>query len=865
MRGLLLGFAAGVCLLQVQGALPATSALLLLTALLLALVLVALRRRMHRQVVAPLLPEASSTPLLLTSAPALSSSSFPSSSSSFRFARLLALRFACGMLAGFLWAAWFATCYLADELPRHLEGEDLVVIGTVDSLPYRHAQGQRFNFAIEQATRNGQPVTGLPHRVALSWYGAEHDAAMPATDVAQAIEPQANAQQAQVQSGERWQLLLRLQRPHGTANLGGFDYEAWLLEQDLRATGTVRTDAAAQAANRRLDPFVWGFRNVIERLRAGMRDRILAALPEKKYAGVIVALVVGDERGVGQSDWKVFNRTGIGHLIAISGLHITLIAGMFARLIYALWSRSFFTRAELPLLLPAHQAAALAGVGIGFVYVLLAGFGVPAQRTLYMLCVVAVAMWMGRIASVSHIAAIALGVVLLLDPWAVLAPGFWLSFGCVALILFATVGRGRAQRAPRALPVDPGNRRQRLWAWCMLEGRTQLTLTLGLVPLTVLLFGDISVISPVANAIAIPLISFVVTPLALAGSILPAPISTGLLLCAHACIELLAQVLTWLSNLPLAVWSAPVPPLWIFSCAMAGTLWLLAPRGLPLRALGLAGWLPLLLNSATHPPEGQMWVTAFDVGQGMAVLIETPQHRLVYDTGPAYAPESDGGNRVILPYLHARGIYRLDGVIVSHNDNDHSGGALSIFNALPVDWVASSLAYDSRIVAAAPHHVRCVAGQKWEWDGVRFEMLQPAAASYESTKYKPNAHSCTVKISVGQEAILLAGDIEATQEDELVNGMPEKLKSTVLLAPHHGSGTSSTLPFLQAVQPRVAIFQVGYRNRFHHPKPEVYARYGALGITRLRTDDAGAISLALGPTLSFGAYRQMQRHYWSDR
>ena len=837
MRSLLLGFAAGVCLLQVQGALPDPSVLLLLTALLLALMLAALRKRMRRQVMAPLLPSA-----LAATLPSVFS---------FKVAMLPAFRLTCGMLAGFLWAAWFATAYLADELPRQLEGEDLLVVGTIDSLPYRFAQGQRFNFAIEHARWNGQEIYNLPHRVALSWYATGREDGVG----------QAGVRPGEVQPGERWQLLLHLQRPHGTANLGGFDYEAWLLEQDLRATGAVRNDGA-QTLNRRLDPFVWRCRNVIESLRAGMRDRILAALPDKKYAGVIVALVVGDERGVGQSDWKVFNRTGIGHLIAISGLHITLIAGMFARLIFALWSRSFFTRAELPLLLPAHKAAALAGVGIGVVYVLLAGFGVPAQRTLYMLAVVALAMWTGRIASVSHIAAIALAVVLLLDPWAVLAPGFWLSFGCVALILYATVGRGRAQQAE---PVDPGNRRQRLWAWCKVEGRTQLNLTLGLVPLTVLLFGDISVISPVANAIAIPLISFVVTPLALAGSVLPAPISTALLLCAHACIELLAQVLTWLSALPLAVWSAPVPPFWIFACAMAGTLWLLAPRGLPLRALGLAGWLPLLLNGATHPPAGQMWVTAFDVGQGMAVLIETPQHRLLYDTGPAYSPDSDGGNRVILPYLHARGIYRLDGVIISHNDNDHSGGALSIFNQLPVDWVASSLAYDSRIVAAAPHHRRCVAGQSWEWDGVRFEMLQPAASSYESTKYKPNAHSCTVKISVGQESILLAGDIEATQEDELVNGMPDKLKSTVLLAPHHGSGTSSTLPFLQAVQPQVAIFQVGYRNRFHHPKPEVVARYGALGITRLRTDEAGAIGMAFGPALSFGEYRRMQPHYWDDR
>jgi competence protein ComEC len=298
---------------------------------------------------------------------------------------------------------------------------------------------------------------------------------------------------------------------------------------------------------------------------------------------------------------------------------------------------------------------------------------------------------------------------------------------------------------------------------------------------------------------------------------------------------------------------------------LLGTAWLLAPRGMPLRWFGLAGWLPLLLDGAAHPQADGMWVTAFDVGQGMAVLVETPHRRLLYDTGPAYSPEADGGNRVIVPYLRARGIERLDGMVISHNDNDHSGGALSIFREIPVGWVASSLAYDSAIVQAAPHPVRCVAGQQWTWDNVHFEMLQPAASSYQSSKYKPNAHSCTLKVSLGEHSILLPGDIEAVQETELVEGIPEKLPATVLLAPHHGSGTSSTLPFLQAVRPQLAIFQVGYRNRFHHPKPEVFARYGELGITRLRSDDSGAVDLRFGDGLTFREYRLDHARYWYGR
>jgi competence protein ComEC len=327
----------------------------------------------------------------------------------------------------------------------------------------------------------------------------------------------------------------------------------------------------------------------------------------------------------------------------------------------------------------------------------------------------------------------------------------------------------------------------------------------------------------------------------------------------------LARALHWLSALPAAVWSAAVPPWWAFAIAAAGTIWLLAPRGWPVRSLGVVALLPLLTNSARAPQEGQMWVTAFDVGQGMALLVETPRHRLLYDTGPAYSPESDGGNRVILPYFKARGIRRLDAIVVSHSDVDHVGGALSILDEIKVGWVSSSLPLTHPVVERAPEHRRCESGQAWEWDGVRFEMLYPAAVSYESTKWKPNARSCTLKVSLGAQSILLPGDIEAVQEDHLVAGDALRLRANVLLAPHHGSGTSSTLPFLQAVQPEIALFQIGYRNRYRHPKAEVYERYGELGVQRLRTDEAGAIMLRFGGHIGVSSYRTEQARYWHGR
>jgi competence protein ComEC len=737
---------------------------------------------------------------------------------------------AAGALLGFAWAALLAQVALAPELAARDEGHDIVVVGVIDSLPYRFGQGVRFNFAVERViAQPGEPAPAVPPRVSLSWYSGFRDAVQPVADV---------------QPGERWRLTVRLQRPHGNANPGGFDYEAWLLEQGVRATGYVRPDA-----NVRLSRFVFSVGDVVEHCRAALRERILQALAGREYAGVIVALVIGDQRGIGQSDWAVFSRTGISHLISISGLHITMIAGLAALAASALWRRSFFTRAQLPLLLPAQKVAALVGVGVALLYVLLAGFGVPAQRTLYMLSVVAAALWSGRIASVSHVLCAALGVVVLLDPWAVLWPGFWLSFGAVAAILYASTGR--------IGPRQPG-----LAGALRLGAHTQYAVTLGLVPLTLLLFAQVSLVSPLANAVAIPVVSYVVTPLALAGSLLPAPVSGLLLIAAHFVVEQLAHLLAWMSTLPLAVWAAPEPPPWLFVAALAGTAWMLAPRGWPHRWAGAAAWLPLFGQVPVHPDDGSFAVTAFDVGQGMALLVETRSHRLLYDTGPVYAPDSNGGNRVILPYLKARGIGALDGMIVTHSDTDHSGGALAILEAVPTAWVASSLWPGHPVVRTAHRHLRCVAGQRWIWDGVQFEMLQPSAASYGDPSLKPNARGCTLRISAQGHAMLLAADIEAAQEAQLVLGARDKLRADVLLAPHHGSGTSSTLGFLLAVQPRLAVFQVGYRNRYHHPKRQVLERYQTLGIARLRSDESGAIALSFGSEVSASHYRQDHARYW---
>ena len=763
---------------------------------------------------------------------------------------------------GFCWAGLMATWAMSEELPLALQGKDIQVVGVIDQLPTNNIQGTRFQFQIEKVLPSDQFDSSLlnkiPKKMSLGWF----DQTFQSTQSAQSPQIQTSSIPT-LKPGQRWLLTVRLKRPHGNANPNGFDYEVWLLEQGVRSTGAVRPETKANPVlqNRLLDDFVWSVSNVIERCRYNARERMLRLLPNATYAGVLVALVVGDQKEVAQSDWQVFNRTGIGHLVSISGLHITMIAGLFSGLMYFLWRHSFFTNKQLPLLIPAQKIAAIAGVIAAVLYVALAGFGVPAQRTLWMLIVVALAMWTGRLTSISHILCLALGLVVLIDPWAVLWPGFWLSFFAVAILLYVSLGR--MQVPPSQTIID--NIKHSL----LNAGRLQYAVTVGLLPLTLLLFGQVSIVSPIANAIAIPLISFVVTPLALIGNVLPDSFAVYVFSFAHACVEYLVQFLSFLSTSSIAVWQVPLPTPAMFILALIGTLWLLAPRGWPMRYLGMFCWLPILLQSDTHPPFGAMNVVAFDVGQGSAVLVETANHRLLYDTGPSYSFESNGGNRVLLPYFQSRGIRGLDTMMISHSDNDHSGGALSILENMNVAQTMTSLDLHHPIMLQSKIASRCHAGQTWVWDAVQFEVLQPIAESYQSSKWKPNARSCTLKISTKHQSILLAGDIEALQEDEMVNMIPEKLPATVLLAPHHGSGTSSTLPFLNLVKPELALFQLGYLNRYGHPKPFVWQRYQDLGIKRIRTDISGAITLQFGAeedtSLHVQTLKQEHARYWYQK
>jgi competence protein ComEC len=718
--------------------------------------------------------------------------------------------------SGFFYAAGMAQHRLADELPAAWQGRDISLSGVVAAMPRQHEHGLSFILDVEHVNT---PWLHVPQHIMLSTYRDEKYA-----------PPELHA-------GERWQLTVRLKQPHGTSNPYNFDFEAWALELNLRAMGYVYN----KGDNHRIDEHVFSPGYSIERIREAVRTHFQAVLGSAPYTGVLGALAIGDQDSITPTQWQVFTRTGVNHLMSISGLHITMLAGFAFALCYWLWRRS----ARLTLFIPARKVAAVIGFLVALGYALLAGYGVPAQRTVYMLATVAVALWSSRNIAPSQLLAAALIVVSLLDPWAVISPGFWLSFGAVALIFFITANR-----------LGVSN-------WLIEYGRVQWAMSIGLIPLLLALFQQISLVSPLANAFAIPLVSFVVVPLTLLGALLP---FDWLLQLAHLSMSICMFALEWLNSLPDAVWTQHAPPAWCIVVGMLGIFWMLLPRGFPARWLGALMLLPMFFIAPASPPYSAVRLVIFDVGQGLAVAVQTQNHSLLYDTGPDFNGEANSGNRILVPALRGLGIAQLDGLILSHNDNDHTGGAASVLQAIPISWVDSSLPADHEILRPVRDSRRCADGQTWDWDGVHFEILHPSPASYLQEDISDNNRGCVLRISSGLQTVLLAADIEKISEKRLLDKYPDKLPASLLVVPHHGSKTSSTPDFVQKVHPRYAIFTVGYRNKFHHPNPDVVARYVTIGSELFRSDEDGAIVVQMDALdLTLERYRKSHARYWYQR
>ena len=786
---------------------------------------------------------------------------------------LMAVVLAAGL--GFGLTAWRATEFARHALNPALEGQDLLVTGVVRAMPQRSDEAVRFRMVVESALQQGQPVT-LPPQILLGWYaGFGGRSNLPSENTTDPDE-WALALQRQPQNlraGERWQMTLRLKAPHGNSNPHGFDYELWLWEQGIQATGYVR-------AGVRNDPPVrlsvtWAY--PVERARQVVREAIDQRVADRHLAGVLAALVVGDQGAIDRADWDVFRATGVAHLMSISGLHITMFAWVAGLGVAGLWRRSVRLTPRLCLALPACTAGALGGLVLAGGYALFSGWGVPAQRTVWMLAAVVILRMSGRQWPPVMTWLLAMAVVVAADPWALMQAGFWLSFVAIG-VLFATDSGATTVIKPLATDVldlksesaGPGGKRwrllgglalQRMGAGLLAGLREQWVVTLALTPLSLLLFNQVSLVGLLANAVAIPWVTLVVTPLAMAG-VLFAPLWDA---AAWA-----VQGLTWwlqaLARWPLASVSVPTAPLW---AAVAGVLGgLLAATRLPpsWRLLGVPLLLPVLWWQPPDVAAGHFDLLAADVGQGNAVLVRTATHTLLYDTGPRYSADGDAGQRVLVPLLRALGT-RVDVLMLSHRDADHIGGAPAVLAMQPGAQLMSSIE-DHHALQLQRRASRCVAGQQWVWDGVTFAVLHPAASDYGEAgrAAKSNAMSCVLRISNGTQTALLVGDIEAPQEARLVAQLAAPggslLKADVLLVPHHGSKTSSSAAFLDAVQPRIALAQTGYRNRFNHPVPVVVARYDERQIRVVGSPACGAAIWQSSQPEEVSCQRQKASRYW---
>ncbi|MGS0892477.1 DNA internalization-related competence protein ComEC/Rec2 [Burkholderia stagnalis] len=762
-------------------------------------------------------------------------------------------------VAGFGYAAARAEWRLRDGLPVEWEGRDIVVTGVIRGLPVVDDTGARWLLAVES---NDAGLARFPPLIRLSWraYGAA--AARDALP--------------DLRAAQRWRFVVRLKRPHAEANPGVRDSEAAWLAAGIRAIGYV----AAPRRSVLLDARASGLRESIDRLRDALRARIGAALGgDARHRGIVAALAIGDQSAIGDDDWRVLRNTGTSHLVAISGLHVGLVGAIAGGLASMVWRRLRWRGRAAALVVPAPYVAALAALAAAAGYAALAGFNVPAQRAWWMIATGGIAYLAGRSVPTSVVLCAALGGVLLADPWAVLSAGFWLSFGAVAVILLAVSG----WRAVRRFDADDGTDgdeaqrlSRRLRAWGVRAGhrvaaaaRVQYAVTIGLAPLTAAWFAQISVSGPFGNAFAIPWVSFVVTPVVLAGIVLPAPIDAHAFRLAHAALEPMMALLGRLADWPAGVFWLRMPDWPVLALACVGVAWLLMPRGWPLRWAAPLTWLPLVAPAADAPPPGGFRLTVIDVGQGASVLVETARRTLLFDAGPG-AESTHAGARIVAPMLHARGIVTLDALVLSHADADHAGGAPAVYDAADVRQLLAGIPPESRLwrdaqAAGVADRLPCAAGQRWTWDGVAFTMLWPPGGAGAGPS---NGQSCVLRIDAGGTSALLTGDIDARAERRLVATARGALAAQILVVPHHGSRTSSVEPFLDSVGPRVAVFPVGYRNRFGHPHRSVLARYSARGIPLPRTDRDGAVGFDVAPAgggFAFEGHRDARRRYWMDR
>ncbi|MCY1270650.1 DNA internalization-related competence protein ComEC/Rec2 [compost metagenome] len=692
-------------------------------------------------------------------------------------------------LLGFAWACLSAHWTLADRLSKSLDGSTLWLEGRVAGLPDVSPDGVRF----ELEDIGGARVP-LPRRMRLSWHGGPR-----------------------VQGGERWRLAVRLKRARGLVNQFGFDYEAWLTARRIGATGSVKVGERLQAAS---GPAAW---------RESWRQRLLAVDANGRSAA-LAALVLGDGSGLGRRDWQILQDTGTMHLMVISGSHISLLAGLLYGLVVQLSRRGWWPP-RLPWL-PCACALAVCGA---WGYALMAGLEVPARRACVMISLVL--LWRLRFRHlglwIPLLAALAL--LLLVDPLASLTPGFWLSFGAVALLILGFAGRlGK-------------------WSWWRAWTRAQWLMALGLAPALLMLGLPVSFTGMLANLIAVPCVELLVVPMALLGSLLLAVpwLGEGVLWCAGGVLELLFRLLAAMAGLAPA-WQPIAAPGWALLLAGAGALLMLLPAGVPMRLLGIALWLPVLYPQPDAPAFGLAEVRVLDVGQGLSVLVRTHRHAWLYDAGPR-SGDFDLGERVVVPELRGLGITQLDMLMLSHADSDHAGGAQAVVAAVPAARVVSGEPERlPRALAAGPCR-----DEEWQVDGVHFSSWHwPAARD-------SNERSCVLRVEAAGESILLTGDMPVAAEQAWLAVHPRPHVDW-LLAGHHGSRSSSGPGFLRALAPGAFLISRGMNNPYGHPHPLVVQRVRDSGIAIHDTAAEGGLRILLGARQPAHAARAVPR-FWREK
>ncbi len=706
------------------------------------------------------------------------------------------MRYAAWMILGLVWALVYVKWHW-HPLDPALEGRDLILTGKIEDIPVRKALGVRFDFLVDSPGQKG-----LPKRLRLSWYGA-----------------------SALKAGERWQLKVRLKRPHGFANPGSSDYERALFSHGIEAVGYVR----AEGENLRLEEG-----QGLAKWRQELVDFLELKLSGSPYRGIVQALSVGVQAGISEEQWEVLRRTGTAHLVAISGLHIGMVAGLWFWIGRKAWLWLGHWR------LGADQVGAVLALAFAGVYAALAGFSLPTRRALAMLGIWLLALLTRRPVYPGQAFGAALLLVLVLDPLAPLTVSFWLSFGAVAWILYAVSGRLRPPK--RALL------------------RIQGYLLAGLAPCLIFFFHQVSLSAPLANMIAVPVVTFGVVPWVLVSCGLSRIVPGLAQLVLAVPLEVLDQlwpVLAWLADLHDGAWLLPSSGGFSLALASLGLGWLLAPRGFARRWLGAVLLLPVFFPQVECPKASEFWVTVLDVGQGLAAVVETQNHVLVYDTGPLFGENFDAGDDIISPFLRQSGRTRLDLILVSHGDLDHSGGLTGLLRRFPAPILTSAWRKFSSLGA-----LPCQAGQHWEWDGVKFSILWPEGLA---PKAKDNDHSCVLKVEAAWGGALFPGDLEKRGEEALVKRYGEALKAEVLLVPHHGSNTSSSFQFLRQVAPDYALISSGYHNRFGFPARKVLERYVRFKAQVFNTARDGAVQIRLGEKKSITTWRQRSLRIWSWR